>query len=604
MKLRVLVPIIAAGVFLSSAALAAPFTLFGTGVAATGLTAPTVSGSVDLHYKLDGGDAILVSQVGFPASAWTAGSTLTSRFIGDKVCGLVACDAAVTTFVYTTTFSLAGFDASTAVIKLKYASDNSVSIKLNTTATGLPTQSFTSLSAEQTISAGFVAGDNTLTFSVVNGGGPQGLQVQITSTDATAYCTGDFGALTAHSCADAAAPFCSTNGSCVATCVNGPGTCTTTSSTLQTSITHTGPLCNPTSGACQLACVNDGQCTTGQACVAGACVAGCRGTGGNACAGSNVCTSTDATVGACVQCTSNAQCGGNKPTCTLGSCVACTSDNAVIGNACPSSSNPYCTSGGSCGKCTQSSDCTALGAIHAGTSCNATSGACQSGCFQDSDCTNGYCSQAVCIPKRANSNTIPGSTQQPVPGRNGGDPVLNGDCTTASGTAACLSNVCFASDDLCGLPNGENCNGIAVCRSAICAADGKCGRANGGACIVGSDCRSGICNALVCVTTADAGTDSGSDAGRDGATDGSVADSGSDTGSDGAVDGSTVDGSTVDSGQGGNDSGTNGNNGSDDGNLEGGGISCSSSPTSSASAIPALVGLAFVLTGFARRRRQ
>ncbi len=616
MKVRALITVLALGAFASHNALAAPFALYGTGTndLGTGVLAP-LAGTADLHYTLAGGTATIVLPTGFPigTGAW-GGNSATSRWLSNQACGGTSCSSASATFTYSTTFSLAGFNPATAVVKLKYASDDSVTISLNGVNTGLATQGYGALSAEKTISTGFIAGTNTLSFAVLNSGGSvQGVQVQITSTDATPYCTGDFGSLlNAAPCTSAAAPFCAADGSCVASCVTGPGTCSTTSSSVQASITHTGTFCNATSGACQIGCSTDSQCTSGQACVLGACLSGCRGTGGNACPNSKVCTSTDANVGSCVQCTSNAQCSGNTPTCTLNTCVACNSDNGVVGNACPSSANPFCTSAGGCGKCTQSSDCTALGALHAGVNCNTTSGACQSGCNKDSDCTNGYCSQAVCSPKRANGNTIPGTTQQPVPGRNGSDPVLNGDCTVGAGTAACLSNVCFASDDLCGLPNGETCNGIAVCRSAICAADGKCGRTNGSGCILGTECRSGVCNALVCVAGAsgDAGTDSGADSGKDAAADGSATDGGSDTGT--ALDGSSVDGSSVDgssstdgSTTGNGDSGNGGGNGgTDDGNLEGGGIACSSSPTNNASTIPAIVALVAMVSGFMRRRRK
>jgi hypothetical protein len=70
------------------------------------------------------------------------------------------------------------------------------------------------------------------------------------------------------------------------------------------------------------------------------------------------------------------------------------------------------------------------------------------------------------------------------------------------GTRTCISGVCFESDDLCGLPNGETCSGAGVCRSAICAPSGACGE-----CDSNDDCTGGrVCNVPtgMCVTV-DAG---------------------------------------------------------------------------------------------------
>ena len=94
-------------------------------------------------------------------------------------------------YVYSLTFDLTGLDASTAEIQGKWATDNDSSIKLNNVDTGI-TKGITGFAAltDFSITAGFVAGINTLEFIVWNQpqatGNPTGLHVNIIGATAEA----------------------------------------------------------------------------------------------------------------------------------------------------------------------------------------------------------------------------------------------------------------------------------------------------------------------------------------------------------------------------------------------------------------------------------
>ncbi len=92
-------------------------------------------------------------------------------------------------YTYETTFSLAGFIASSAIIQGKFAADNEVaSITLNGVSVPLSFHGNLLSLTDFTISSGFVSGVNTLDFNVVNLGSepnPTGLLVEFTSATAT-----------------------------------------------------------------------------------------------------------------------------------------------------------------------------------------------------------------------------------------------------------------------------------------------------------------------------------------------------------------------------------------------------------------------------------
>lgn len=142
--------------------------------AALSLTAPTYAGAVNGQ---------------FPIPPWIA-NTAASRWISPAPdAGNYDADHVVDgIYVYTETFSLAGYKASTAAFTGQFASDNTVdSITLNGTTLAESGGSFTSFQPFSSAGGTFVAGLNTLTFTVrnfANGAGtnPTGLRVEITGT--------------------------------------------------------------------------------------------------------------------------------------------------------------------------------------------------------------------------------------------------------------------------------------------------------------------------------------------------------------------------------------------------------------------------------------
>lgn len=187
-------------------------TLYNTGVDDSG--AAIADNAVDSHWVLDLTDvpaissrAALGGQVSpsvlaftaptyagavngqFPIPPWLA-NTATSRWITPAPdAGNFDADHAVDgIYIYTETFSLAGYKASTAAFSGQFASDNTVdSITLNGTTLAASGGSFTSYQPFSSAGGTFVAGVNTLTFTVRNfangaGSNPTGLRVEVTGT--------------------------------------------------------------------------------------------------------------------------------------------------------------------------------------------------------------------------------------------------------------------------------------------------------------------------------------------------------------------------------------------------------------------------------------
>ena len=116
-------------------------TLFNTGVGATGTSLPDGT-SPDPHYSLvfvpDGVSITLVrtSAGGFPIPPYLPDSSV-SAWIGPNNAPDLHSPAGL--YDYQTTFSLAGFDPSTAVITGRWSSDNAgIAIGLNGTDLGAP----------------------------------------------------------------------------------------------------------------------------------------------------------------------------------------------------------------------------------------------------------------------------------------------------------------------------------------------------------------------------------------------------------------------------------------------------------------------------------
>jgi hypothetical protein len=144
-------------------------TLYGTGQAA--------SDGSDLHWTLAGGTAYVVTNVN---SAWTPNTTA-SGWISSVADGYTS--VAPITYTYSTTFSLAGLNASTASLSGVFAADDNASIYLNGIEIAAQGGTYGSTTAFSSTTGDFVAGTNTLTFVTINsGGGPAGLDVAVSGT--------------------------------------------------------------------------------------------------------------------------------------------------------------------------------------------------------------------------------------------------------------------------------------------------------------------------------------------------------------------------------------------------------------------------------------
>lgn len=174
-----------AGFALSSQATIVQYGLFDSGVDAAG--ASLAGGSIDPHYVLDAGQAVVVNAA-YPIPPWldySAGNGA-SRWISANSSGSGGTDS---THTYSTTFTLA--NASGLTLSGKWSADNDSAVYLNGNLIG--TQlfqdgngfSFTHYNAFST-SAFLINGVNTLTFDVHNGyvpaqsgdAGPFGLRTE------------------------------------------------------------------------------------------------------------------------------------------------------------------------------------------------------------------------------------------------------------------------------------------------------------------------------------------------------------------------------------------------------------------------------------------
>lgn len=166
--------VIASGI--SSAQAATISSLYSTG-------AGLADGATDTNYTVTGPGISTTPAIVGRNPAWAA-NTSTSAWIGPTN---GPSSAPVGDYVYTTTFNLTGFDASSAVIDGTWWTDNSgTNITLNGNNLGFTNTGFGSANASSfNIGSGFVSGLNTLSFLVTNAGttdNPTGIQVQLAGT--------------------------------------------------------------------------------------------------------------------------------------------------------------------------------------------------------------------------------------------------------------------------------------------------------------------------------------------------------------------------------------------------------------------------------------
>ena len=165
--------------------------LHNTGVDEAGVPLP--AGAVDPFWTLlsnpDSGSAdTLVCNEAWPiGSAWL-GNTSASKWIGPRATAGDA-DTAGGSYVYRTTFDLAGRDTNTVLIVGRWASDNwGTVVSVNGTTVNVPAStSFAAWTGFRITSADvpFLQGVNTIDFTVNNDtAGPTGLRVEFTQTSA------------------------------------------------------------------------------------------------------------------------------------------------------------------------------------------------------------------------------------------------------------------------------------------------------------------------------------------------------------------------------------------------------------------------------------
>lgn len=161
-------------------------TLYNTGVDANGVA--TTGNGADLHWTLSDSPAYTGATNGsFPIGPWLA-ETSTSRWVTPTSDAANLFDAVDNTYAFTETFSLAGYDATTAAFAGRFADDNSVdSITLNGVALAASGGGYTSWTSFDSTGGSFNAGVNTLTFVVRNFGNggnqnPAGLLVELAGT--------------------------------------------------------------------------------------------------------------------------------------------------------------------------------------------------------------------------------------------------------------------------------------------------------------------------------------------------------------------------------------------------------------------------------------
>lgn len=175
-------------------ALAAPISgLYNTG-------AGSIAGGLDTNYSLSKVDDASVGPFGYEGlpngSGWPTNSpwianNATSQWLTPGQNAATSYDPTTAgTYIWSLTFDLTGFNASTASFDGRWATDNGGTLALNGYALNNPSTSFTQWSSFSSFGAAFNSGVNVLEFTVTNfaqnGGNPTGLRVEFLNSDVTA----------------------------------------------------------------------------------------------------------------------------------------------------------------------------------------------------------------------------------------------------------------------------------------------------------------------------------------------------------------------------------------------------------------------------------
>ncbi len=167
--------VVAAALLGGHQAMAVPIVgMYSTGVNNAGVALTGGDGVADPHWN---------SLVG-PAVTFTSGfymsNTPASRWIAYAATGTPPSS----TYTISLTFDLTGFDPTSASITGRWAADNCGNVSLNSTATSGLISDCNTLSSFQNFTAfsftgGFVAGINTITMNITNGGNPSAGRVEV-----------------------------------------------------------------------------------------------------------------------------------------------------------------------------------------------------------------------------------------------------------------------------------------------------------------------------------------------------------------------------------------------------------------------------------------
>ena len=223
---------------------------------------------------------------------------------------------------------------------------------------------------------------------------------------------------------------CSSTNTCVAGCTGNVGegcpdplVCSSSDSTV---------------GSC-VGCMTDSQCgaaDSGKIChdTDHACVDGCRGENGNGCASGLSCSSTDSSMGTCAQWFKDSDCGAvdSGKICHDETKACIDGCRGEDGNGCPSGLT--CTSSdktmGICAECMTDSDC---GAVDSGRVCHDTTKVCVDGCRGEEG--NGCPSGEECTSTDTSIGTCEGTGGTGGSGGAGGSSGTGGEAGTGGGTA-------------------------------------------------------------------------------------------------------------------------------------------------------------------------
>ena len=153
--------------------------LYNTGVDDAGVA--LIGNVADTHWHLADGTAYTGGTAGaFPLDLYWKPDSAISRWLSPTT--TAGDDVAAGVYIYSTTFSLTGFNLATASISGQFLGDNAVnSVLLNGVQIATGPGSFSTFTAFAATS-NFVADINTLTFVTYNDSGPGGVRVEVGGT--------------------------------------------------------------------------------------------------------------------------------------------------------------------------------------------------------------------------------------------------------------------------------------------------------------------------------------------------------------------------------------------------------------------------------------